>query len=248
MMRRLWTMRRASRLHETGRPVRASNTATPTGVVSTTVSRSARAWRSSRQVRALAMALAVCEANGRSTSSSSPVNSSPPAFSTRQELPACTPRWRIGVPWKVLDGWRSEAKPSERTWAGTSARRSGARRSGKCRKRRGPSGHSSSRRCASPAKPEVTESRGAPVSSRAAMAPWRAGQSGRCRRPRPGRCRRRSARRGGPPWAAWSSAGPAGAPRGAELDAGRCGRAPGSEDTRRFAAAFIFPYRDDASV
>ena len=47
-------------------------------------------------------------------------------------------------------------------------------------------------------KPEVTKSRGAPVSSRAAMAPWCAGQRGRCRRPRAGRSRGRGPRR----WAA----------------------------------------------
>ena len=46
--RRLSTMRRASRLRETGRPFRASNTATPTGEVSTRASRSARARCSSR--------------------------------------------------------------------------------------------------------------------------------------------------------------------------------------------------------
>ena len=49
------TMRRASRLSDTGWPVRASNTATPTGEVSTRASRSARARRSARWVRALAI-------------------------------------------------------------------------------------------------------------------------------------------------------------------------------------------------
>ena len=43
-----WTTRFASRLSETGRPVPASNTATPTGEVSTRASRSGRTRRSAR--------------------------------------------------------------------------------------------------------------------------------------------------------------------------------------------------------
>ena len=44
-MRRLSTIRLASRLSEIGWPVATSNTTTPTGEVSTRASRSARAWR-----------------------------------------------------------------------------------------------------------------------------------------------------------------------------------------------------------
>ena len=47
-MRRLSTMRLASRLSETGRPVATSNTTTPTGEVSIRASMSARARRSAR--------------------------------------------------------------------------------------------------------------------------------------------------------------------------------------------------------
>ena len=71
------TTRSASRLKETGAPVRASKTATPTGEVLTSVSRSARACRSSRCVRALAMTRAAWEANITSVSSSSRENSRP---------------------------------------------------------------------------------------------------------------------------------------------------------------------------
>ena len=103
----------------TGRPVRASKTTTPTGDVSTRASRSARARCSRRYVRALAMAVAACDARSTSTSSSSSVNSCPPALSARKKLPTCTPRCRIGVPhrvrWRVPDGSGSVEKPSERT-------------------------------------------------------------------------------------------------------------------------------------
>ena len=47
-LHRLLTMRRASRLSETGRPVPTSNTTTPTGEVSISASRSARARCSAR--------------------------------------------------------------------------------------------------------------------------------------------------------------------------------------------------------
>ena len=96
-MRRTSNMRLASRLNDAGRPVRASNTTTPTGEVSTTVSRSARARCSARKVRALTMAAAACAANSSSTSSSSSVNSAPPSLSPRKKLPTWAPRWRIGV-------------------------------------------------------------------------------------------------------------------------------------------------------
>ncbi len=69
--RRPSTMRVASRLKETGAPVPASKTTTPTGEVSTSVSRSVRARRSSRCLRALAMTIAAWEANITSVSSSS---------------------------------------------------------------------------------------------------------------------------------------------------------------------------------
>ena len=67
----------ASRLKETGAPVLASNTTTPTGEVSIRVSRFALACCSLRCRRALAMTSAACEANITRVSSSSWVNSSP---------------------------------------------------------------------------------------------------------------------------------------------------------------------------
>ena len=70
--------RRASRLNETGWPVAASKTATPTGEVSTRASRSARARCSSQCTRALATALAACTANNTRRSSSSTVKACPP--------------------------------------------------------------------------------------------------------------------------------------------------------------------------
>ena len=70
------TIRLASRLMDTGFPVLASRTSTPTGVVFTRVSRSARARCSSRCRRALAMTRAAWEANITRVSSSSAVNSS----------------------------------------------------------------------------------------------------------------------------------------------------------------------------
>ena len=65
----------ASRLTDTGFPVLASKTRTPTGVVFTRVSRSDRARCSSRCRRALAMTRAAWEANITRVSSSSWVNS-----------------------------------------------------------------------------------------------------------------------------------------------------------------------------
>ncbi len=114
-MLRPLTMRRASRLIDTGSPVAPSKTTTPTGEMSISVSRSALARRSSRCVRALAMAVAACEANSTSTSSSASVNSRPPAFSARKKLPTCSSRWRIGVPSSVFDRIRSVEKPSALT-------------------------------------------------------------------------------------------------------------------------------------
>ena len=85
-------IRLASRLNDTALPVRASNTTTPTGEVSTRASRSARARFSSRCARALTIAAAACEANNASVSSSSGVNACPPSFSPRKKAPTCTPR------------------------------------------------------------------------------------------------------------------------------------------------------------
>ena len=108
--------RRASRLNDTGWPVAASKTATPTGEVSTRASRSARARCSSRCARALATALAACEANRTRRSSSSAVNACRPSFSARKKSPTCRPRWRIGVACRlVFNSTRSGDKPSERT-------------------------------------------------------------------------------------------------------------------------------------
>ena len=77
--RRPSTMRTASRLKDTGAPVPASKTATPTGEVSTRVSRLALARCSSRCRRALAMTRAAWEANSARVSSSPAVNSGSPA-------------------------------------------------------------------------------------------------------------------------------------------------------------------------
>ena len=65
----------ASRLTDVRAPILASKTSTPTGVVFTRVSRSARARCSSRYRRALAMTSAAWEANITRVSSSSGVNS-----------------------------------------------------------------------------------------------------------------------------------------------------------------------------
>ncbi len=89
--RRPSTMRSASRLRESGAPVRTSKTATPTGEVLTSVSRSARACRSSRWVRALAITSAACEANITSVSSSARVNSAPPSLSPTKTWPTRAP-------------------------------------------------------------------------------------------------------------------------------------------------------------
>ena len=72
---RALTILLASRLTDTGSPVLASKTRTPTGVVFTRVSRPARARCSSRCRRALAMTSAAWEANITRVSSSSAVNS-----------------------------------------------------------------------------------------------------------------------------------------------------------------------------
>ena len=109
------TIRRASRLNDTSLPLPPSKTTTPTGQVSTRASRSALARRSAWCVRALAMAVAACDANSTRTSSSAPVNSGPPSFSPRKKLPTCTSRWRIGVHCIVFETISSVGKPSSRT-------------------------------------------------------------------------------------------------------------------------------------
>ena len=114
-LRRPSTIRRASRLIETGCPVRASKTTTPTGEVSTRASRPARARRSSRWARALAIALAAWEANSTKTSSSPEVNSRPPSFWPRKKLPTWMSRCRMGAPCRVREGISSADKPSART-------------------------------------------------------------------------------------------------------------------------------------
>ena len=78
-------MRRASRLKVSGAPEAASSTTTPTGQVSTSASRFARARRSARCARALTMAAAACCANSTSVSSSAPVN--PPSRPPRKNPP-----------------------------------------------------------------------------------------------------------------------------------------------------------------
>ena len=80
-VRRSPRIRRVSRLIDTGAPVLASKTTTPTGEVLIRVSRSALARRSSRCRRALTMTSAAWEANITKVSSSSGVNSPPPSFS-----------------------------------------------------------------------------------------------------------------------------------------------------------------------
>ncbi len=111
---RFSTSRLASRLKVVGAPVATSKTTTPTGDVSTSASTLARDRCSLRWVRALAMAVAACDANSTRTSSSSFENSRPLRLPARKKLPRCAPRWRIGVPWKVFAGMRSVEKPSER--------------------------------------------------------------------------------------------------------------------------------------
>ena len=81
--RRVSTILIASRLKDFGAPVRASKTTTPTGEVSISVCRSARAMRSSRCLRALAMARAAWDAKSTSVSSSSRVNPSSFCLSDR---------------------------------------------------------------------------------------------------------------------------------------------------------------------
>ena len=117
--RRLFTILRASRLRDFGAPARRSSNTTPTGVVSTSVSRSARARRSSRCVWALAITSAACEANMTRVSSSARLNSSPPSLPPTKMWPTRAPRWNIGTARKQKAptgrGMLKALKPSERT-------------------------------------------------------------------------------------------------------------------------------------
>jgi len=106
--------RSASRFDDTGRPVRASMTITPTGVVSISASRSARARRSCWWARALTIAAAACEANSSSISSSASVKSGASSLPARKKFPTRTPRWRMGVPCNVLVRTSSSEKPRVR--------------------------------------------------------------------------------------------------------------------------------------
>ena len=76
-------MRRVSWFWDTTSPLRASNTTTATGEVLTSASRSALARRSSRYVRALAIAAPAWAVNSASVSSSSSVNAPSPVLSSR---------------------------------------------------------------------------------------------------------------------------------------------------------------------
>ncbi len=129
--RRLSTILFASRLNDTGTPVLASKTATPTGEVWISVSRSALARRSSRYRRALAMTIVACEANIISVSSSSRVNSGSPCFSARKKLPTRPPRWKTGAARKDRTGFTgmgklSSGRPSDLKWPSRSVTLNGS--------------------------------------------------------------------------------------------------------------------------
>ena len=106
-------MRSASRLKDSGAPVLASKTATPTGEVSIRVCKSLRARCSSRCRRALATTMAAWAANMVSVSSSSWLNSSPGSILARKKLPTRSPWWSTGAARKgttgptSTGGWRS---------------------------------------------------------------------------------------------------------------------------------------------
>ena len=128
--RKLSTIRRASRLKDLGNPVAASKTATPTGEVSTRVSRSFLALCSSQCLRALAMARAAWEANSARVSSSSRLNSCPASFSARKTLPTRSPRCRTGKARKATrsltsNGGTSSGRPSALRWPSRSGTRRG---------------------------------------------------------------------------------------------------------------------------
>ena len=111
--RRPSTILLISMLKERGAPVLPSKTATPTGEVSTSVSRSALARSSSRYRRALAMTSAAWDANVTRVSSSSRLNSPPVSLSATKMWPTRLPRWRTGAASRGSEGptstggWRS---------------------------------------------------------------------------------------------------------------------------------------------
>ena len=110
-------------------PVLASRTTTPTGVMFTRVSRSARARCSSRCRSALAMAIAAWEANISTVSSSSGENAPPSGRSATVTMPMFRPRWRIGAPRKPFTGPRGgpiAGRPSDARWAEKSVTLRGA--------------------------------------------------------------------------------------------------------------------------
>ena len=118
--RRLSAMRCPSRLSDFRVPDRASKTTTPTGEVSISVSRSARARRSSRWVRALAITSAAWAANMTRVCSSSRLNARPSSRSFRKMLPTRRLPWSIGEPRKgeagaTGQGRLNPAKPRDRT-------------------------------------------------------------------------------------------------------------------------------------
>ena len=93
----LSTIRRASRLRDFGLPVAVSKTATPTGEVSISVSRSALTRRSSRCLRTLAMTTAAWEENMARASSSSWLNLSTSLSWPRKMTPTHWPPCLIGA-------------------------------------------------------------------------------------------------------------------------------------------------------
>ena len=155
-------MRRASRLRERSVPLGASKMATPTGEVSTSVSRSARARRSSRCVRALAITSAACEANITSVSSSARLNSSPSSRSPTKTCPTRASRWNIGAPMKrktpTARGMVNPPKPRARTCSARSGMRTGPETPASDSKMRNPSGMAHSAPDSSSASPEERKS------------------------------------------------------------------------------------------
>ena len=121
----------ASRLNDTGAPVFASKTATPTGDVSISASRSFLARCSSRYLRALAMTIAAWEANISRVSSSSWLNSAPRSFSATKMLPTRSPRWKTGAARNGKDGPTGmggliSGRPIDLMWPSRSGPRSGS--------------------------------------------------------------------------------------------------------------------------
>ncbi len=107
-------------------------------------------------MRALATAVAACEAVSTSTSSSSAVNSGPVCLSLRKNVADPHPAMAHRRPLEGLDGHPSVEEPSEAIWAGMSATRKGDDRSRIASKARKPSDHSATCRVSSGVKPERT--------------------------------------------------------------------------------------------